>query len=406
MMTLAQVLNTYKKDELQCYARELGVQGYSGLNKYDLAVLIASFLLEPEVMSARFSTFSDTAISVFERALTETVYIDDLNDLEFDEFCFMNEHDYVYHDRADGMEIADDVKMAYKRINTPDFHVRRQKTVWMLECLNLCETIYGITPLDVLLQIYNSRPGFETTKTMLKSLIVMTPWDMISSHFDGDFLVYDELREGNAFQHLSRVQNGKEFYIPTYQEVLEYEERFYLASEPSYKKLCDFMLKRMHLTEEDAEDETCGLWNEIAGDCDVNEELQNMLGRIGDHLRKEDLQKLLDLVMECHNHTRMQVHRGHTPVEMAGTSGEMRRFAKNPVVVPGSTLAAEMLKQSQDELTRMGIKVDYDSNAGTIPVLGFPSGLDGAAISATRKVYPNDPCPCGSGKKYKKCCGQ
>lgn len=22
------------------------------------------------------------------------------------------------------------------------------------------------------------------------------------------------------------------------------------------------------------------------------------------------------------------------------------------------------------------------------------------------KVYPNDPCPCGSGKKYKKCCGK
>ena len=23
-----------------------------------------------------------------------------------------------------------------------------------------------------------------------------------------------------------------------------------------------------------------------------------------------------------------------------------------------------------------------------------------------RKIYPNDPCPCGSGKKYKKCCGR
>ncbi len=23
-----------------------------------------------------------------------------------------------------------------------------------------------------------------------------------------------------------------------------------------------------------------------------------------------------------------------------------------------------------------------------------------------QKVYPNDPCPCGSGKKYKKCCGK
>lgn len=23
-----------------------------------------------------------------------------------------------------------------------------------------------------------------------------------------------------------------------------------------------------------------------------------------------------------------------------------------------------------------------------------------------KRVYPNDPCPCGSGKKYKKCCGK
>lgn len=23
-----------------------------------------------------------------------------------------------------------------------------------------------------------------------------------------------------------------------------------------------------------------------------------------------------------------------------------------------------------------------------------------------KKIYPNDPCPCGSGKKYKKCCGR
>lgn len=27
-------------------------------------------------------------------------------------------------------------------------------------------------------------------------------------------------------------------------------------------------------------------------------------------------------------------------------------------------------------------------------------------IRKGEKVYPNDPCPCGSGKKYKKCCGK
>ncbi len=27
-------------------------------------------------------------------------------------------------------------------------------------------------------------------------------------------------------------------------------------------------------------------------------------------------------------------------------------------------------------------------------------------VHKDKKVYPNDPCPCGSGKKYKKCCGK
>lgn len=27
-------------------------------------------------------------------------------------------------------------------------------------------------------------------------------------------------------------------------------------------------------------------------------------------------------------------------------------------------------------------------------------------VVKAQKVYPNDPCPCGSGKKYKKCCGK
>ena len=27
-------------------------------------------------------------------------------------------------------------------------------------------------------------------------------------------------------------------------------------------------------------------------------------------------------------------------------------------------------------------------------------------VRKAKKIFPNDPCPCGSGKKYKKCCGK
>ena len=28
------------------------------------------------------------------------------------------------------------------------------------------------------------------------------------------------------------------------------------------------------------------------------------------------------------------------------------------------------------------------------------------AIEENKRIYPNDPCPCGSKMKYKKCCGK
>jgi len=49
-----------------------------------------------------------------------------------------------------------------------------------------------------------------------------------------------------------------------------------------------------------------------------------------------------------------------------------------------------------------------DDEKPTSPVGGKPMGVPeifdtkGENIS---KARPNDPCPCGSGKKYKKCCG-
>lgn len=68
--------------------------------------------------------------------------------------------------------------------------------------------------------------------------------------------------------------------------------------------------------------------------------------------------------------------------------------------------AANMLSQIAPKIQKMGFGLDLESNSGKIPVMGFPNGINGQNIVSEKKVYPNDPCPCGSGKKYKKCCGR
>ena len=62
----------------------------------------------------------------------------------------------------------------------------------------------------------------------------------------------------------------------------------------------------------------------------------------------------------------MQIHGGHMPNEMIKREMEKGIFSPRPIIVSGNTEADNSFK----------------------------------------KIYPNDPCPCGSGKKFKKCCGR
>ena len=54
----------------------------------------------------------------------------------------------------------------------------------------------------------------------------------------------------------------------------------------------------------------------------------------------------------------------------------------------------------------MGVCVDFDSNAVIVPNNSSQNNVFGQVANSFKKIYPNDPCPCGSGKKFKKCCGR
>ena len=55
---------------------------------------------------------------------------------------------------------------------------------------------------------------------------------------------------------------------------------------------------------------------------------------------------------------------------------------------------------------RLEQKVEREQVAQVTGTNKDESGPKKPVQRAERKVYPNDPCPCGSGKKYKQCCGR
>ena len=89
----------------------------------------------------------------------------------------------------------------------------------------------------------------------------------------------------------------------------------------------------------------------------------------------------------------------------------------DPVVeyrIEGFDMFDEMIAAIREDTARMMLTVKLRINAGppkreqvAKPTATSSDGTDvKRPVQNTKKVGRNDPCPCGSGKKYKNCCGK
>ena len=88
---------------------------------------------------------------------------------------------------------------------------------------------------------------------------------------------------------------------------------------------------------------------------------------------------------------------------------------RDPVVeykMAGYDMFDGMIAGIQEDTVRvmMHIKIEQEVKREQV-VKPMATNKDDSAVKAPKKraddkVYPNDPCPCGSGKKYKHCCGR
>ena len=97
----------------------------------------------------------------------------------------------------------------------------------------------------------------------------------------------------------------------------------------------------------------------------------------------------------------------------------LRAYAqRDPVVeyrVEGSDMFDATIDQIREDTARMMLTVklrtkEEPQREQVAKPTGTGGGGDGSdkkrPVRITKKIGRNDPCPCGSGKKYKKCCGR
>lgn len=127
---------------------------------------------------------------------------------------------------------------------------------------------------------------------------------------------------------------------------------------------------------------------------------------------QKQLQRFIALFSDLNNNTRLPCHRGFTPIELhrkydgslpqsiSSDSGMQKKIHEGPVNRNESKQVS-----AEDQMIPSSLRSGMTSEIGCAMQPGEVKWINGTIIKG-EKIRPNDPCPCGSGKKYKKCCGK
>lgn len=204
-------------------------------------------------------------------------------------------------------------------------------------------------------------------------------------------------------------QQGKPFYIPDKKQLLLYDDAFYCDETPETVALRTFLKDRFELTET----QESAIFVEILYGSRYLDagftEVMNRLGELGLVFEIDtDLQKFIELHQRFHNTTRMQCNRGHTPDELFRMQPQEKRIPKSISLGPNIRKLVADGTMDADELRRGILTMEMPSEELRFSLLKEIADAEKALKESAKpkKVGRNDPCPCGSGKKYKKCCGR
>jgi hypothetical protein len=416
-MNLREKLEGFTKEELLDEARSLELKGYSRLRKGKLIDSIVTSFCSEEMLRSRLVCLTKEQINLYRKACISPTAVS-VNEVTNALNLYMYWLGY-FDDPTDNFCVFEDIAEVFKRIDDEEFKRENIKKGWMMKCIKFFSFYYGVAPIEIIHKMYKQK-----VKCSLDEMIEMLeemPTDIVGSilvpmevlglqncpinsplYAPNGILIHMSLFDDDELENLLIQQRNKEFFIPSEQILDEICTREYEASSPIYKKLETYFRKRLGLSYELAVTWCLNIWSNSYEDNDPTDIFSKMSEANILFKNEREINDFLELLMKAHNGTRLRENRGHKPDELVleDYKGGM------PTIVPGSSTAAALLKDAEIGINAMGFSVDFNSGADVFQSSMYPNGLNNQPVTIEKKIYPNDPCICGSGKKYKKCCGK
>ncbi len=361
--SLRHVLKQMSKKVLYQLAKVQDIEGRSKMNKAKLIDALYEVLLNQE----NFDMLLINA-TPFEREVLDLLQKEQYVLLQ-EKYLYSCEHffttGYIYlliENNQYILTMPYEIKQMYQNTKKPEFEQQYKEYILLAKYLTAAANLYGAISTKKFLEIYNSQNVSQLTfkefynKSMIlqikPQLFYVFPDIIVSEYF---------LHEEDELLELFTETANKPYYIPPKEKFLKYVDSFYIEMTPQLKALKSFILSSICKDKELVDVLIEDLWLQFSIDAELETILDEFERRDID-IKEKHFIKLVTLLTEAHNNTRQWYNRGHTP--------------------------AELFKLYSSQIVPLS-----KSNSS------YPQ-------NRPRKIGRNDPCICGSGKKYKHCCGK
>lgn len=356
--SLEEGLRTYTKSELDDIRKYLNLTGVSGLKKVDLLHVLVEEI--PKRMESICKNWDDTRLSLLLKIADNGGKITVPSSIGLVEARYLRSTGLVFTGTNQGKEILavpseliNQIR-ALKNNMTVRANVKRN-TEWLTLSRGLLY-YYGTLGGSQLIDMINSHTNEKVNEREYFEVIhdanaFMEDFQVDNHGFSDQAVVNPEsvLAEHKMRKNLS-------FYPFSKQQLLTAGEPEFTNRNKSYVQLVNYLTQSFEIDKEEVETivEECEF--DIQNGATVNE-LMQYFNDMFEFEGLNEVQKLMDHVTNLMNNTRLWALKGYTPNELAQ---EERATNPNKSLEPKKAV----------------------------------------------KVGRNEPCPCGSGKKYKKCCGK
>ena len=290
---------------------------------------------------------------------------------------------------------------------------------------NAMANLYGIIPLHKAKEIIFSLSPKLVTEEEFLAFAEIARHECDDYYILGDDELYSDVRHTKPLDReiisavlmaesidcvieIKRNQQGKPYYVPDKNHLLEYVDPCYCEDTPEMRKLRAFLKGNCDMSDEREavvfEELLRGARLAAIQLADVFEYLDNL----GIRLKSQrDVERFTALYNAFHNTTRMSCNRGYTPDEMMRVMPPKEGF-KSLSLGPNIKKYLQTGEMDIEDFRKQILTMDLPSEAMRFDLLKQLADIKPSASQPgkQKKVGRNDPCPCGSGKKYKRCCGK